>query len=304
MSNPKECAEILYKAMKGLGTNEKKIIKVMAHLSHDGRIAVSHEYEHQYKKTLHKAFDSELSGNFLKVCQNLAKSIPEVKADYLHDAMKGLGTKDHPLIDAVCQSTNYELQAIDEIFKKKYGKDLCDEVESETSGNFRKVLKEILKFKRDENPNVNEEAAKHDADTLYKAGEKRWGTDDSTFVEIMTHRSPNHLQAIDRHYRALQGKSLVDAIASETSGDYRDALSALVKTRDVYFAERLNQSMKGLGTNDALLVYIMTSHDKPTLAWIAAAYQKLFSNTLEKDIKGDTTGDYEDVLVELLQPRP
>ncbi|PRP83645.1 Annexin-B12 (Annexin-12) (Annexin XII) [Planoprotostelium fungivorum] len=297
----RDAADTLYKAMKGFGTDEKKVTQVLSSLPHDGRVAIASEFERLTGKNLQKELESELSGRYRAVCKRLAKSIPEVKADYLKDAMKGLGTKDHPLIDAVCHSTNYEIAQINQIYAAKYGGDLRKDVKSETSGNFQKVLLAILEGRRDESPYVNEQQAAIDADVLYHAGEKKFGTDDSTFVSIITTRSSAQLYATNLAYQRLRGKSLHDAIKNETSGDYCDALLALTTTRDRYFVDRLKEAFKGLGTNDDLLVYIMTAHDRQTLAWFATTYAQVTGKTLIHDIEKETSGDYEKVLVALLK---
>jgi len=90
-------------------------------------------------------------------------------------------------------STNAELAQIKAMYPG-----LEKEVEKETSGNFRKVLMELLKCKRDESIVVNERNAEADADAFYRAGEKKLGTDDSKFIEILTTRSIAHLAAVDR----------------------------------------------------------------------------------------------------------
>ncbi len=94
----------------------------------------------------------------------------------------------------ICLCSNAELAQIKAMYPG-----LEKEVEKETSGNFRKVLMELLKCKRDESMVVNEREAEADADTFYRAGEKRLGTDDSTFIKILTSRSLAHLAAVDRY---------------------------------------------------------------------------------------------------------
>ena len=105
----------------------------------------------------------------------------------------GVGTYEGGLIDVICQCTNAELAQIKAMYPG-----LEKEVEKETSGNFRKVLMELLKCKRDESIVVNERNAEADADAFYRAGEKKLGTDDSKFIEILTTRSIAHLAAVDR----------------------------------------------------------------------------------------------------------
>ena len=91
-----------------------------------------------------------------------------------------------------------------------------------------------------------------------------------------------------------------EAIKSETGGNYKNALLACVELPAVYWANRINQSVKGLGTNDALLIRCFTENDKPFLQEVAIEYKKLFKVTLEKDIKGDTSGHYCELFMTLL----
>lgn len=69
-----------------------------------------------------------------------------------------------------------------------------------------------------------------------------------------------------------------------------------------YFAERLYNAMKGAGTKDDVLCYIFAIHDKPQLRAIAAEFQVKYNKSLEDMIKGDTSGDYLKLLLELLKP--
>lgn len=51
-------------------------------------------------------------------------------------------------------------------------------------------------------------AVEQDAKALFKAGEKRLGTDEKTFVKIFSERSRAHLAAIDSAYHNMYGNSL------------------------------------------------------------------------------------------------
>ena len=53
---------------------------------------------------------------------------------------------------------------------------------------------------RDESPAVDHEKAKREAQELYAAGEKRWGTDESKFNLIFTSRSLPQLKATFEEY--------------------------------------------------------------------------------------------------------
>ena len=61
---------------------------------------------------------------------------------------------------------------------------------------------------RHEGPEVNREMAEKDAKVLYKAGEKKLGTDERTFVQIFSGRSAAHLAAVSSYYHGMYGHSL------------------------------------------------------------------------------------------------
>jgi len=126
------------------------------------------------------------------------------------------------------------------------------------------------------------------------------GTDEATFTRIISSRSVAHLQAVDKHYRNQHKRSLGEAIVKETSGYYKDALIACTKTLDVYMAERAHEAISGLGTKDDLLVYIFAVHDKATLHKISHTYEIIYRKSLETHIRGDTSGDYQKLLLALL----
>ena len=53
------------------------------------------------------------------------------------------------------------------------------DVKGDVSFNFQKVLVAHMSANRDESPTFDLTAAKKDAQALYQAGEKQWGTDES-----------------------------------------------------------------------------------------------------------------------------
>lgn len=68
------------------------------------------------------------------------------------------------------------------------------------------------------------EKADADADALYKAGEGKWGTDESGFAKVLLTSPPQHLAAINAVYGDKYSSSIAGAIENEFSGDAKDAL--------------------------------------------------------------------------------
>ena len=63
----------------------------------------------------------------------------------LYKAMKGFGTDETALIDILCRRTYSQREEIAKCYKTSYGKDLLNNLIIETSGNFQRLLKSLLR---------------------------------------------------------------------------------------------------------------------------------------------------------------
>jgi len=249
----------------------------------------------EYKKSLEKDIIGDTSGNYCTLLCDLLRPVLGYKVESIRKAVRGIGTRESILIDVITQSSNAEIAMI----KQQYP-DVERDVSKDTSGNFRKVLLDLLKGNRQETAVIDDSKAQAVAHELYKAGEARLGTNDSKFVDIMTTYSAYFLDRVNFHYTKLYGNSLYKAIEKETSGDYKDALIACAKPPDIYFADRLKRATKGLGTDDWGLIYIFSVHDKAQLKHIAKVYTDRGHGILATDIERDTSGNYRKSLISLL----
>ncbi|XP_070544362.1 annexin-B12-like [Ptychodera flava] len=297
--NSQNEAEVLRNAMKGLGTDEQTIIQVVTSCSNEQRQQISKDYKRMFGRILVEDFESELSGNFKKIVVALMLSAPQFDAAELKRAMKGLGTDETALIEIMCTRTNAEIQAI----KKDYGKDLEDDLRSDTSGHFRKLMVSMSVGGRDEKAGVDVAKAKDDAKALYDAGEQQRGTDESRFNVILATRSFEQLRATFDEYAKISKKDIEKAIKSEFSGDIEQGLLTIVKcarNKAAYFAEQLYKSMKGLGTDDDTLIRVVVSRCEKDMEQIKHEFQRMYSKPLSQFIADDTSGDYKKTLLAIV----
>nr|XP_032800931.1 annexin A4-like isoform X2 [Petromyzon marinus] len=301
--DPESDAKALRKAMKGFGTDEQAIIDVVTHRSNAQRQQVAVVFKTLYGKDLLSDLKSELSGWFETLIVALFDPPLVYAAKQLKGAMRGAGTDEKCLIEILASRNNAEMLELCAAYQREYGSSLEEDIMGETSGLFQRVLVSLLTANRDEGDDVDEELASQDAEGLYLAGEDKLGTDESTFIMILCSRSHAHLKRVFEIYKDVAGKSIIESIRSETSGDFEDVLLAIVKCildKPAFFAERLYKAMKdGLGTDDATLVRVMVSRCEVDMLDIRFEFKRFFGETLYSFIKGDTSGDYKRALIQL-----
>ncbi|CAI5446603.1 unnamed protein product [Caenorhabditis angaria] len=131
-------------------------------------------------------------------------------------------------------------------------------------------------------------------DRALRAGEK------DVVIKVLTGISNNQRQALREPYKLKYGKELVDALDKKFSGDAEKVIFALMDTPLDYDVKQLKQAIKGLGTDEAVLIEILCSRTVDQLRAIRAAYEKQYGKQLEKDVAGDTSGEFKDLLVSLV----
>ena len=101
----------------------------------------------------------------------------------------------------------------------------------------------------------------------------------------------------------MRGKGILNAIDKEFSGDVKKLLQTIIGALlDIhgYFAMRIRESVKGLGTNDSKLVRVIVSRCEIDLPQIKQAYQRIYQRNLLYDVRDDTSGYYRDILTNLI----
>uniref|UniRef100_A0A0D9X801 Annexin n=1 Tax=Leersia perrieri TaxID=77586 RepID=A0A0D9X801_9ORYZ len=243
-----------------------------------------------------------------------AATDPRRDAMDLHRAFKGFGdvTDLRAATEVICSRTPSQLRVVREAYLAGYaggvgvagGGQLERDVAERTSGDHQRLLLAYLRAARYEGPEmVDPCAAARDARKLYRAGERRLGTDERTFIRIFSERSAAHMVAVAAAYQHMYDRSLEEAVKSETSGNFGYGLLTILRCAEnpaKYFAKVLHKAMKGLGTNDTTLIRVVTTRTEIDMQYIKAEYHRSYKRSLADAVHSETSGNYRTFLLSLI----
>jgi len=296
-----EDAQALREAMKGWGSDDRALLALLSTRSAEQRLKIGLYYKTMYGRDLTADLKWETSGHFESALKRMMYDRPHFDAYCLGKCMKGLGTDEAGLIEILLTKTNDEIHAINSAYRDlNPGHTLEKDIISETSFNFKRLLISAVQGNRNEDGGVDHAKAKKEAESLYKAGEKKWGTDESEFNRILMLRSRAQLLATFKEYRKISSYDITRSIEHEMSGDLCRGMKAVVqciKDRPTYFAERLYKCMKGVGTDDATLIRIVIGRSEVDLEDIKDRFFDMYNKSLAKMIKDDISGNYKRLMI-------
>ncbi|NWT18688.1 ANX11 protein, partial [Vireo altiloquus] len=218
---------------------------------------------------------------------------PLKDAEVLRKAMKGFGTDEQAIIDCLGSRSNKQRQQIILSFKTAYGKDLIKDLKSELSGNFERTILAMMKT-----------PVMFDAYEI-KEAIKGVGTDENCLIEILASRSNEHIQELNRVYKAEFKKTLEEAIKSDTSGHFQRLLISLAQGNrdestnvDMSVVQRDVQELYAagenrLGTDESKFNAILCARSRAHLRAVFSEYQRMCNRDIEKSICSEMSGDLE-----------
>ena len=231
MTPPEYDAYCLYKAMKGLGTNEGVLIEIIGTRKNEEIQMIKLEFQKNYGKPLEKWVSSETSGHLKKLLISLLQASRSMNmmpdpvmcqndAQALYAAGEGRwGTDEATFIRIFTQRSAAEMDLISRCYQQLRGKSLHHAIDNEFSTDTKKLLHTIL------DGLIN--PAAYFARRLRDAVEGI-GTNDSRLVRIIVSRCEVDMPLIKQEYRRLYGRDLVHDVRSDTSGDYKKILTNLL----------------------------------------------------------------------------
>ncbi|KHN87216.1 Annexin A6 [Toxocara canis] len=299
----KRTANALEKAMRSWSCDKRTIYEEITRINNDQRQMVCGSYKTIYGKDLIDELRKALWGDFENVIVGLMETPIKYDVTQLYRAMKGLGTRESTLIDIICSRTDAEKMTLKRAYQEEFGRSLEEDVIGDTSGHFQRLLVSLLQCHRDIGDKVNGDTATQDALLLMGNEQDNVKPDIATFSCTFASQNFAQLHKLFEQYQLFTSETIQDCIQKTFTGDARAAYLAVadcVENKPRYFARRLYESMKGLGTSDCDLIYIIVSRSEIDLADIRNEFDAMYDNTLVEWIKSDCSAAYRDTLLSLI----
>jgi hypothetical protein len=216
--------EIIKRAVKGFGVTEVPIVEILTSrpkwMIDDLKVAYKNNTGKELSQDLEKKFSGNLKRNILTLLNTDRsnntqpnKSECENDSEILKKNKESSWFDDQKIFDNIfAKKSPEELVIIARYYFKKTGTALCDVINKKFSGKNKNVMNEILY-------NIINPSEMF-ADKINSAL-KGLGTDTNTLNRILATRNEIDMIDIREIYFIKYNKKLVDAIKSDTSGDYQ-----------------------------------------------------------------------------------
>lgn len=295
--------------MKGFGTNEAQLIQILTSIPAEQITTLRQTYQQRHHRDLVSDVKSEVSGYFEAALVAILRGPLQQDVETLHEALAGAGTNESKLNDVLIGRSNADMAAIKNAYQQTHRRSLESAVRADLSLKTEQLFMMILAGTRQEDsapvlpPNTDRDVA-----DLHHATEARGltqGADQLTVCTILSNRSDGQIRAIALAYQHKYRVPLEKTLLKHFSGHMEQALVQMLRAgadRAMRDAMLLEDAMAGAGTKDILLYerVVRLHWDKRHTQQVKGAYRARFGGDLINRVKGETSGDFEKVLVAML----
>ena len=296
MEDPTAGAEKLHNAFSDKKNREDIFVDTIINNDLEHRLLIAKKYGELFKNPLYEDIKKNLSGHFKELCGYCFLTPMEFNAKMLKRGFKGLSVDETVIFEILANHTLEEYKQIQDAYKTETGKELTKDIEKNFKGGLRKDLLNLMSIERRTNEEPDKGQCEKLADLLINAGEKNWIEDENVFRDVFILCSPEEMVLVGRYYLQKTGNNLIDVIEKKFSGKNKTLLREVVFANIIpheLYAEKIYNSIKGLGTDTATLNRVLAARKGVDMAQIKEIYQWKYNVSLKKDIEGDTSGSYE-----------
>ena len=224
-------ADLLYKAMKGIGCDKEVITEVLCFRTPERITEIKEKFQEKYKKDLVAEIKDETSGDYEKIAVALLdgkrgeNSSPDLEnctkiAKEIYEAGEGkIGTNEDIFIKYFTTLSPEELLLVCKEYHKNNNKNMLDTIDNEFDSHVRDLLKIILY-------------------SLYSPSEfyarqinkavSGLGTNDNKLIRSIIARADVDIKKIIKYYKKIFNKDMIEDVKGDISGSYQKIILGLM----------------------------------------------------------------------------
>ena len=224
-------ADLLYKAMKGIGCDKEVITEVLCFRTPERINEIKEKFKEIYGKDLVAEIKDETSGDYKKIAVALldgkreSNSSPNLEnctkiAKEIYDAGEGkIGTNEDIFIKYFTTLSPEELLLVCKEYHKNHKKNMLDTLDNEFDSHVRDLLKIILYSLY--------------APTEFYARQINGavagiGTADNKLIRSIIARADIDMKKIIKYYKKIFNKDMVEDVKGDLSGNYQKVILGLI----------------------------------------------------------------------------
>jgi len=301
--------EALRKAMKGMGCDERTLIRTLCQSKYRNPYDMAQlvrDYNARFMRSLASDIESETRGSLETVLLGLIRGPLAQDAHVLSGALNRAGTDEEALMDVLLCRSNADVRAITAAYERLVGRSLLHDIKDDVDDKMYRLYSMVLAATRAEDAAP---VIPHDVDAkvteLQRVTEGQFGANAVVVAQILTSCNDAQVRAIDDGYKRKYHRSLQDVIEKEFSGDFEDILLRILgnaRNRGAMDAIRLKEPiMKTLRKDKLLINRVLALYWDPDRMEKAkkACYER-YRVSLAADLKNALSGDYEDAMLALV----
>ena len=289
------CSEIetLHEALDDK-EGESIIINIICSKSNSELQEIKKDYEKKYNEKLIEKLNKKLKNKVRDLIIALLQDPIEYDSNEIFKAIDGLGTDDDALIEIISSRSQDHLKDVSKKYFDTRKVTMEFDIKNDTSQAYGKLITQMSKGERSENPYPNIKEIKEICNQL--KGEKNKKLDKDIFVKYFSQCSNSELIMIYKIFEKENGKNLLEFINEKFGADSRN----LYKSIFSYLANPIKFFTERIHTwKDKIVIRNIVSQ-RDNLNEIKEEYKKLYNKDLEDDIKEKTKDGFQKALLSLV----
>ncbi|KAG4180729.1 hypothetical protein ERO13_A10G183000v2 [Gossypium hirsutum] len=221
-------------AIKKLSPDHHVIVEISCTRSPEELLAVRRAYQARYKHSLEEDVAAHTKGDTRKLLVSLVSAfrydgeeintrVANSEAKILHEAVKDKEFNHEEIIRILSTRSKMQLMATFNRYRDDHGTTITKNLEGDSGDEFLKTLRATIRCLND---------PKKYFEKVLRNSIRRVGTDEDALTRVIVTRAEKDLKDIKELYYKRNSVSLDQAVAKDTSGDYKALLLTLLGKED------------------------------------------------------------------------